>query len=225
MSSCGEGWDGSPTFFEHALSLQGYTAVGGVDEAGRGPLAGPVVAACVVFSAQCEPSGYMDSKLLSPRQRAALYEQLMASKASYGIGMADAGEIDQINILQASLLAMLRAVNDCTAIAPDFLLVDGKFKVPHTLPQISLVQGEQKSISIAAASIVAKVTRDRLMAAYHRQYPCYGFISNQGYPTKAHRAAIAEYGPSPIHRMSFKGVREYDPQKNQAGRCQQTSLW
>nr|WP_232363726.1 ribonuclease HII [Desulfogranum japonicum] len=202
-------WDGSNLFYEQQLALQGFRAVGGVDEAGRGPLAGPVVAACVVFSPDCQPHGYSDSKILSARQREDLYLQLVNSKAAYGIGIADAREIERINILQASLQAMLRAVKECAAINPDFLLIDGKFKVPSNLPQLALVKGETKSISIAAASILAKVTRDRLMSEYHAQYPCYGFIDNQGYPTKQHREAIAQYGPCPIHRTTFKGVREY----------------
>ena len=204
-------WDGSHLFYEQQLALQGFNSVGGVDEAGRGPLAGPVVAACVVFSPDCRPQGYSDSKTLSSGRRKELYEQLISSNASFGVGIADAREIERLNILQASLLAMLRAVENCCRIKPDFLLVDGTFKVPQTVPQLTLVKGESKSISIAAASIIAKVTRDGLMAEYHDRYPQYGFIDNQGYPTQRHREAIAQYGPCPIHRTTFKGVREYCP--------------
>jgi len=204
--------DGDTFAYERILRKQGFLHIAGVDEAGRGPLAGPVVAGCVIFSSACDTRPYRDSKKVTARQRDILFEKLHDSEAALGIGIADTAEIEQINILQASLLAMRRAVQDCArsaGISADFLLVDGTFKVPLQLPQQTLIKGESKSASIAAASIIAKVTRDRLMEEYHRQYPEYNFKQHKGYPTKAHRAVIAELGPSPIHRKTFKGVREF----------------
>ena len=204
--------DGDTFAYERALNQQGFLHIAGVDEAGRGPLAGPVVAGCVIFSSTCDARPYRDSKKLTARQRDILFERLRSSNAALGVGIADLAEIERINILQASLLAMHRAVQDCAergGVSPDFLLVDGTFKVPLELPQQTLTKGESKSASIAAASIIAKVTRDRLMAEYHLQYPQYNFQQHKGYPTKAHRAAIAEFGPCPLHRKTFKGVREF----------------
>jgi ribonuclease HII len=200
--------EGDTFFYEQSLRQQGFCSPAGLDEAGRGPLAGPVVAGCVILPSVGDFSQYQDSKKLTAARREQLYAELCASEAAIGVGIASAQEIDQINILQASLAAMQRATADCAA-SPDFLLVDGKFKVPVDLPQLALIKGESKSSSIAAASIVAKVVRDRLMAEYHAQYPQYNFLQHKGYPTKAHRAALAEYGPSPIHRQTFKGVREF----------------
>ncbi len=204
----------SPWFYEQLLYEQGFRAVGGVDEAGRGPLAGPVIASCVVLPPhQNAPFLYKDSKALSPAQREDLFHRLHDSEAIIGIGTAEPREIETLNIHQASLTAMQRAVDDCNkAIVDgeiDFLLVDGKFPVPLPLAQQPLIKGESKSYSIAAASIVAKVTRDALMAEYHEQFPQYGFKHNQGYPTKQHRLAIKQYGITPIHRQTFKGVREF----------------
>jgi ribonuclease HII len=198
---------------ERSLHLQGYTRIAGIDEAGRGPLAGPVVAGCVIFPPEAlalsqHLSAYKDSKKLSPKQRERLYAALLASSAWVGVGLASVEEIDAINVLQASLLAMRRAVEHCGTQA-DFFLVDGLFQVPLACPQRTLVQGESQSASIAAASIVAKVTRDRLMAEYHALYPQYNFLQHKGYPTQAHRAALAQHGPCPIHRTTFKGVREF----------------
>ncbi|WP_417911433.1 ribonuclease HII [Candidatus Electronema sp. TJ] len=190
----------------------GLFRIAGVDEAGRGPLAGPVTAACVILPPDSDHSRWKDSKKLTPLRRERLWSELRLSAALIGIGLASAEEIDQLNIHRASLLAMRRAVENCADKAgnlPDYLLVDGLFKVPVNLPQLALVKGESKSASIAAASIVAKVLRDHLMADCHEQYPQYNFLQHKGYPTKAHRAAIAEHGPSPIHRRSFHGVREF----------------
>ena len=222
--------DGDTFAYERSLRKQGLLQVAGVDEAGRGPLAGPVVAGCVVFSSSCDTQSYKDSKKTTLRQRESLFEKLHNSEAALGVGIATPAEIDQINILQASLLAMHRAVQNCvetSGISPDFLLVDGTFTVPMELPQQALTKGESKSASIAAASIIAKVTRDRLMAEYHLQYPQYNFQQHKGYPTKAHRNAIAEFGPCSIHRKTFKGVREFfqeDTPKEQA-KQQQKCLW
>ncbi|WPD24436.1 MAG: ribonuclease HII [Candidatus Electrothrix scaldis] len=218
--------DGDTFAYERTLKKQGFLHIAGVDEAGRGPLAGPVVAGCVIFSSTCDTQAYQDSKKITARKRNILFDELHSSKAALGVGIVEAAEIDQINILQASLLAMQRAVQDCTQCtgrAADFLLVDGTFKVPLDLPQQTLTKGESKSASIAAASIIAKVTRDRLMGEYHRQYPQYNFQQHKGYPTKAHRALIAELGPSPIHRKTFKGVREFC-QEASSGE-EQIGLW
>jgi len=221
--------DGDTFAYERSLRKQGLLQVAGVDEAGRGPLAGPVVAGCVIFPSEPEAQRYRDSKKLTANQREKLYTALHDSDAIIGVGITGPTEIDRINILQASLLAMQRAVLDCGkngGLYPDFLLVDGTFKVPMELPQQPLAKGESKSASIAAASIIAKVTRDRLMAGYHLQYPQYNFQQHKGYPTKAHRAAIAEFGPSPIHRKTFKGVREFcqdDSDENQ--QAKQKYLW
>lgn len=183
--------------------------VAGCDEAGRGPLAGPVVAAAVILPADCEYTSFRDSKLLSHPTRVELREKLVAIGAEIGIGIVSAADIDRINILRASLLAMRLAVEQLST-RPDHLLVDGKFPVPLALPQDALIKGESKSASIAAASIVAKVVRDLIMDELHRQFPQYNFARHKGYPTKAHRLAIAEHGPCPIHRRSFRGVKEYE---------------
>ena len=219
---------GVDTFFlERSLSEQGFARIAGVDEAGRGPLAGPVVAGCVVLSQEGDHSCFKDSKKLTPRQREKLFAILQDSQACIGVGIVSAREIEEINILQASLLAMRRAIEDCLPEElPDFLLVDGTFSVPISLSQQPLVKGESKSASIAAASIIAKVTRDHLMAEAHEQFPEYNFIKNQGYPTKEHRKAIAEFGPCVLHRRTFKGVREFLPeQKQKTVVVKQQSLW
>jgi len=192
---------------ERCLFGQGYSVVAGADEAGRGPLAGPVVAACVVLPPDCDYRQFRDSKKLSAGVRAALARNLTAIAAGIGIGIVSAAEIDRLNILQASLLAMKKAVEALPS-CPDFLLVDGKFTVPVMLPQKALVKGDSRSASIAAASIVAKVTRDRIMEQYHLEYPQYDFARHKGYPTAAHRRIIREIGPCPIHRQSFKPVRD-----------------
>jgi ribonuclease HII len=204
-------WDAPETdtfFFEQTLHEQGYKLVAGLDEVGRGPLAGPVVAACVVLPADCRDRIFRDSKQLSPDERLLLYDALMDMNAALGIGICTEKEIDMLNILQASLQAMRKAIAQLT-VRPDFLLVDGTFPVPVSIMQQTLIKGELKSVSIAAASIVAKVTRDRLMEKYHQQYPRYNFKRNKGYATAEHRRALREYGPCAIHRRTFRGVREY----------------
>lgn len=221
--------DNDPWHYETTLYAHGLSAVGGVDEAGRGPLAGPVIASCVVFPPERPSAFYKDSKMLSSAQREELFVSLQATGAVIGVGKVVAREIESLNIHQASLVAMQRAVEECTEKLHkgkiDFLLVDGKFQVPLPLPQLPLVKGESKSFSIAAASIVAKVTRDRLMADYHKTYPEYNFIKNQGYPTKEHRLALKEYGPCPLHRRTFKGVREYWQQGERINSSEQSTLW
>ena len=197
---------------ERALYAQGFSFVAGVDEAGRGPLAGPVVASCVVLHPEQQTGIFFDSKTLTAVKREKLFALLQQSPALIGVGMADAREIETLNILQASLLAMRRAVADCRPVpsfqSPDFLLVDGTFKVPIPTAQLPLVKGESKSASIAAASIVAKVTRDHLMMEAHQRFPVYGFDRHQGYPTKAHREALRCHGPCVLHRRTFRGVAE-----------------
>ena len=218
---------GDTLCLERYLAGHGYERVAGVDEAGRGPLAGPVVAGCVILPSGCDCSLFEDSKKLTARQREKAYNRLKQLGAAVGVGVCSPREIEEINILQASLLAMKRAVEDCLdSTLPDFLLVDGTFTIPISLPQQCLTKGESKSASIAAASIVAKVTRDSLMARAHQQYPQYNFIANQGYPTREHRLAIAEHGPCDLHRRTFKGVREFfDPPVADASRPRQPGLW
>ena len=194
--------------YERQLTGQGLSMVAGVDEAGRGPLAGPVVAGCVVLPPDCDHSLFKDSKKLSAANRAELYDELHRIGAMIGIGTVSAATIDRINILQASLLAMKRALEQLPA-PPEHLLVDGKFKVPVSIPQTTLIKGESKSASIAAASIIAKVWRDRLMDDYHQLFPLYNFARHKGYPTAEHRKLIGQHGPCEIHRRSFKGVREH----------------
>lgn len=200
---------------ERQLYGQGCVAVAGIDEAGRGPLAGPVMAACVVLPLDCDYQAYRDSKLLSAPQRERLYAELRTSKALIGVGSADAREIEEINILQASLLAMRRALAECMRQGDksgrqiDFLLIDGRSSIESDIAQWSLIKGESKSASIGAASIIAKVERDRLMQEAHQLYPLYGFDRHQGYPTKLHRQALRQHGPCPLHRRTFHGVREF----------------
>ena len=199
---------GTDTFsIERQLFAQGYCTVAGTDEVGRGPLAGPVVAACVVLPPDCDYQIFQDSKKISAKKRKELLVILGDIDALIGIGIVSPKDIDRINILQASLLAMKKAV-DQLPVVPDFLLVDGKFKVPLALAQQPLIKGDSRSATIAAASIVAKVTRDEIMLKYDGQYPLYNFKQHKGYPTAEHRRIIKEIGPCPIHRQSFKPVRE-----------------
>ena len=177
----------------------------GVDEAGRGPLAGPVVAAAVIFPRQHAPDGLTDSKRLSHSQREHLLN-IINKNAIIGIGISEPEEIDRINILQASLTAMARAIADLP-IKAETALIDGN-KCPNiSIPCQSIVKGDARSFSIAAASIVAKVTRDRIMAQAHERYPAYDLDRHKGYPTKAHREIIDDHGPAPIHRFSFGRVK------------------
>ncbi len=193
---------------ERSLVIQGYITVAGTDEAGRGPLAGPVVAACVILPPNCQYQQFQDSKKISAKTRSELVQRLVELEAKIGVGIISAADIDRLNILQASLLAMRVAVEQLT-VMPDFLLVDGKFTVPVSLPQEAYVKGDSRSASISAASIVAKVTRDAIMEKYHLEYPQYNFARHKGYPTAEHRRVIREIGPCPIHRQSFKPVRDW----------------
>lgn len=187
---------------ERKLWSAGYRAVGGIDEAGRGPLAGPVIAACVIMPEDEELDGVYDSKKLTPKRRDTMFQIIEQRAYAIGIGRVDAKTIDDINILNATRRAMELAVQSCT-IEPDYLLVDAMELHNIDIPQSSIVKGDNLSQSIAAASIVAKVTRDREMIHWHSIYPQYGFDRHKGYGTKVHIAAIAEHGLCPIHRKSF----------------------
>ena len=182
-------------------------AVAGLDEAGRGPLAGPVVAAAVIIPPlRSHPVAILDSKKLSPARRKAAFEYLnQLPGAVIGVGVVDQTEIDRINILEATKKAMCIAV-EALSISPGYLLIDGLIKLDLPILQQSLVRGEEKSVSIAAASIIAKVTRDRMMEEYDREYPVYGFGRHKGYGTKLHLEMLNKHGPCPIHRFSFSPV-------------------
>jgi ribonuclease HII len=174
----------------------------GVDEAGRGPLAGPVVAAAVMFNKNTNIKGVNDSKLLTEKQREKLYDQIISSALSYSVSIIEPEVIDEVNILNATLRAMKQSVDDLK-VTTDLVLVDGNRKFQSDIPVIPIVKGDSKSFSIAAASILAKVTRDRLMKKLAVQYPVYLWEQNKGYPTKQHREIIRNIGPSPLHRKSF----------------------
>ncbi len=193
--------------YEEQARRGGARLVAGVDEVGRGPLAGPVVAAAVVLPADFRSDGINDSKKLSVQQRSKAFVRICRQASGIGLGVIDAEVIDRLNILQASLLAMATAIDQLTP-QPDYLLIDGNQPVKRSIPQMTLTRGDSRSISIAAASIVAKVTRDRLMEDYHRRYPGYGFDRHKGYPTRAHRKAVKTLGCCPIHRRSFRGVAD-----------------
>lgn len=194
-----------PNFeIETYYQTEGYAIVCGVDEAGRGPLSGPVFAAAVVLPNDLVLEGLNDSKKLSPKKREALFDLICEKAITYGIASASVEEIDEMNILEASLLAMRRAIAMLSP-APDFALIDGNCEKEFTLPVKAVVKGDAKSCSIAAASILAKVSRDRLCEEHDKQYPAYGFAKHKGYGTKAHMDAIRQYGPCPIHRKSFLG--------------------
>lgn len=184
------------------------TLIAGVDEAGRGPLAGPVVAAAVILAAGCEVADLVDSKKLTEKRREAAFLAIHEEALAVGVGSASHLEIDNINILQASLLAMKRAVEDL-ALVPDKVLCDGNRCPSLPLPVTAIVRGDATEPCISAASIVAKVTRDRIMVELHALYPHYGFSSHKGYPTKSHQAALQKYGPIAEHRRSFGPVRRY----------------
>ncbi|MBP3703970.1 MAG: ribonuclease HII [Clostridia bacterium] len=188
--------------FEHDAYLRGYTAVCGIDEAGRGPLAGPVYAAAVWLPEGLAIEGLNDSKKLSEKKREALFDVICENAVAYGIGFADEKEIDEINILQATYLAMRRAFDNMQQKC-DYVLVDGNRMPPMPVPGETIVKGDAKSPSIAAASILAKVSRDRVMLEYAKQYPEYEFEKHKGYGTKAHTAALLDHGPCPIHRKTF----------------------
>ena len=193
--------------YETRAANQGYRFVIGVDEAGRGPLAGPVVAGAVLFPEKVSLKELNDSKKLSQQTREKFFPEIIQTALAYGVGIVSVETIEKINILQAALLAMKQAVENCATI-PDLLLIDGNKRVDHPAHQWTIVKGDGKSLSIAAASVLAKVTRDRIMQEYHQSYPEYEFDRHKGYPTKRHQEKIRQYGPCPIHRKTFKGVKE-----------------
>ncbi|MBW1695304.1 MAG: ribonuclease HII [Deltaproteobacteria bacterium] len=193
--------------FEKEVKENGFVRIAGIDEAGRGPLAGPVVSAAVILPPWFPVENIKDSKKLSSENRSALYELIYEHAVSVGTGIVDSPEIDRTNILKAALLSMLIAVENLNP-QPDFLLIDGANRISSSLPQKTIIKGDSLSASVAAASIVAKVTRDRLMERYHLDYPQFGFCYHKGYPTKAHLEAIKRHGCCFIHRRTFRGVKQ-----------------
>lgn len=188
--------------YEHACYDEGYDIVCGVDEAGRGPLAGPVCAAAVILPRDLQIEGLNDSKKLTDKRRRALFDVITAQAVSYGIAFASEQEIDEINILQATFLAMRRAL-DQLSVRPAFALIDGNRETDFGLPVRTIVKGDSLSANIAAASVLAKVTRDDFMLEQAQRYPQYGFDVHKGYGTRAHYEALRQHGPCPIHRRSF----------------------
>ena len=194
---------------QHARS-RGFSLIAGIDEAGRGPLAGPVIAAAVILPAGLRIPGVDDSKRLSPDTRERLFDVINAQALAVGIGMGSPEMIDRINILQATRHAMLEAVFALSP-QPDFILIDGITPIDSAISQKTVKKGDSLSLSIAAASIIAKVTRDRLMRELDALHPGYGFAGHKGYGSAAHLEAIRQLGPSPVHRLSFGGVKEHVP--------------
>ena len=192
---------------ERQLRDFGFRAIAGTDEVGRGCLAGPVVAACVILQSEPTLFGVNDSKQVEADDRVSVCRLIMRRARAVTVGVVEPAAIDRLNILRASKLAMLHAVEDLD-LRPDVLLLDAVTLETLDMPQIPLIEGDKRSLSIAAASIVAKVYRDLLMESYHERYPVYDFKHNRGYATEGHQAALKVYGPSPIHRKSFEGVEE-----------------
>lgn len=193
--------------FEQEARRCGYRRIAGIDESGRGPLAGPVVAAAVMLPVRCRLAGVDDSKQLSETERERLYGAILKKAVGVGIGSADVDEIDTLNILEATRLAMRRAVENLVP-SPDYLLTDAVTLPTVAVPVRPIIKGDQLSLSIAAASIIAKVTRDHFMAAYHDEFPQYDFLSHKGYGTAEHLQRLALYGPCAIHRRTFAPVRD-----------------
>ncbi len=187
---------------EYEYTAKGYAVIAGTDEAGRGPLCGPVCAAAVILDPSVEIPGLNDSKKLSEKKREKLYDLIIEKALAYGIATASVEEIDELNILNASQLAMRRAVAQLTPV-PDLVLVDGNVARDFPMDTVKVIKGDAISPSIAAASILAKVTRDRICIEQDKLYPQYGIAGHKGYPTKAHMDAVREHGPSPIHRKTF----------------------
>lgn len=187
---------------ENDLYEKGYKLIAGVDEAGRGPLCGPVVAAAVILPENYKIEGVNDSKKLSEKKREMLYDKIINEAVAVGVGISDVDVIEEVNILNATKMAMKEAISKLS-VKPDFVLIDGNQMIDINIKASTVVSGDAKSESIAAASIIAKVTRDRMLYDYDKVYPEYGFAKHKGYGTKAHIAAIKEYGLTPIHRPSF----------------------
>ncbi len=195
-------------FFEKMYYDRGYERIAGVDEVGRGPLAGPVVAAAVVLPKDGIGIELFDSKQISSKKREDLYGSILSKALGVGVGIIGQEEIDQLNILQATLKAMVAAVQNL-CLSPDLILIDGLQSLRLPVSQKPIRKGDQLSNSIAAASIIAKVTRDRMMLEWHEKYPRYNFAKHKGYGTKEHRRAIETFGVCELHRKTFRGVKEY----------------
>ena len=193
--------------YERELIKQGITLIGGIDEVGRGPLVGPVVAACVILPLNYQLEGLTDSKKLSEKKREQFYEILKKEALSIGVGIVSAEKIDEVNIYEATKLAMQDAIKNC-ALKPEYLLIDA-MKLDTSIPSNSIIKGDSKSLSIAAASVIAKVTRDRMLIELDKKYPMYDFKHNKGYPTKKHLEAINQFGIIDLHRKSYAPVKEY----------------
>ena len=195
--------------YENELISKGYKIIAGVDEVGRGPLNGPVVAACSIINNNLDLTGITDSKKISESKREKLYEYLIKNTI-YGVGEASPDEIDELNILEATKLAMKRAINEVSnKVNIDYLLIDGNMKFDLDIPYMSIVKGDMKSASISCASIIAKVTRDRMLIELDKKYPMYGYKDHKGYPTKKHLDAIEKYGLIDGYRKSYGPVRDY----------------
>ena len=194
--------------YEKELYQQGYQAIAGIDEVGRGPLAGPVVTACVILPKNCKIKHLNDSKKIPKKHHEEIYQEILARALGIGIGIVDNNVIDQINIYEATKVGMLQAINQLKGevTKPDYLLIDA-MHLETSIPQQSLLKGDANSLSIAAASIVAKVTRDRIMADYANDYPGYAFEKNVGYGTKEHLEGLKKYGITPIHRKTFEPIK------------------
>ena len=193
--------------YERELIDKGITLIGGVDEVGRGPLVGPVVAACVILPLDFSLDGLTDSKKLSEKKRDFFFEEIKKQAISIGIGIKDENVIDEVNIYEATKLAMIDAINNCK-VKPEHILIDA-MPLDLDIPTTSIIKGDLKSITISAASVIAKVTRDRMMYELDKEYPMYEFKKNKGYPTKAHMEAIKKYGIIKEHRKTFGPVRDY----------------
>ena len=194
--------------YELEARKAGIKLIAGIDEAGRGPLAGPVVAAAVILDIDANIEGINDSKLLSSKQREKLFSKIHQNALSIGLSIVEPETIDRINILQATRLAMTKAVTNLT-LKPGLLLIDGPITLDLNTRQIPIIKGDKLSVSISAASIIAKVTRDDIMKSFHKMYPEYGFYKNKGYGTKEHITALKKHGSGQIHRKSFAGIGEY----------------
>ena len=197
---------GPTNFFEESTRTCGFRLIAGLDEAGRGPLAGPVVAAAVILPRRCSFKGIDDSKLVPEPQRELLYQEIISRALGWSVGIATEKEIDSFNILGATRMAFIRAIHGL-APQPDFLLLDALELPKIRIPQRAIIKGDGLSVSIAAASVIAKVSRDRLMVRYHQRYPHYEFHLHKGYPTPTHLKLLAKYGPCEYHRQSFRPVR------------------